>query len=230
MTNNRKEAIQRINVILRLPRVDLAALEEEGWSDLLDDLYYAVFAKRDRTERLKRAHSDGYDGDTFHYAMTRDMIRAAQEGLRGQLLNLRRGRADGEPMMEFALAAHTVYIAWDAKQFAYNYLHRDGPTMLYSTFAHLLDRSGIRPMDFRVCSEPGCQTVYIPLRKPHKGQPLYCDSRHAKNDAAKKYRLRKQGELLLSERARNRRRYRKRVEQMFPGSRLVIKARRPPSK
>jgi hypothetical protein len=129
--------------------------------------------------------------------------------------------------MEFALAPHTVYIAWDAKQFAHRYRYDDGPSMLYAVFVRLLDRSSIRPTDFRVCSAPGRQTVYVPLRKPHKGQPLFCDPRHAKTNASKKYRQGKQEQLRQAEQTRNRHRHRKRIEQMLPGSRIAIKARRP---
>ena len=202
MITLRANDIRRLNVILRLPSVKVDALDEAGWNRLLDDLYFSVFGEKTRVFRQ----------DAFHWGVTKPGVRAAQEGLRAQLPTLRRLKLK-DPAPEFKLSAQTLYIAAGNDGFLSKYLCDDCPTMVYSTLAYLLERSKVRQRDIRTCANDRCETVFIPLRRPHKRQKSYCSQKCGGLIAARKYRRNHATELRAKETDRKHQRYVKAEQQ-----------------
>lgn len=225
MMTLRAHDLRRLNVILRLPWVDVATLNDGQWGTFLDDLYFAVFGERGRVEKLKRAVEAGFDQDIFHIAATRAGVRAAQEGLRAQLPVLQRVKG-GDPAPYFVLSEQRLYVAAGKDGFASRYLCKDCPTMIYSTLAYLLERSGVTQRDILTCSNDRCGAFFVPLRKPHAGQRSFCSQKCGSLIAAREYRRRRAGELPGKERERSRKRYEERVQRRFPARKIKI-SRRP---
>jgi hypothetical protein len=201
--------IKRLNVLLKLPRVNVISLGKPAWKKFLDDLYFAVFGEG-------RIAGNNY----FHTAATRDRVRAALEGLHGHLQTLIKPTwfpaTPNDLLPDFLLAAQEMYIIPDKEGFYVRYATKDFPTMVYQALGYLLEKSKIKKEDILVCANDGCKSLFIPLRKPHKGKQSFCSQECGNLIAARKWRRNKAEELRVKEKERSRRRYEKKVHLKHP--------------
>ncbi|MDA2911409.1 CGNR zinc finger domain-containing protein [Nitrospiraceae bacterium AH_259_D15_M11_P09] len=220
MTRNRAHDLQRLNILLRLAKVDVESLDENRWNALLDELYLAVFGVGGRSVKLNKAIMAGFDQDAFHTAMTREGVRAAQEGLRATLPILQRMKGQ-DPAPSFQLKPQRLFLAHGENGFAVAFLCLDGPTMIYTTLAHVLERSGVRQSEIRTCANERCGASHVPLRTPHAGRPSFCSQRCGNLLAARAYRMKRARQLRKKERERSRRRYEEKVHAVLPGTKIA---------
>ena len=220
MITKRAHDIRRLNILLRLPVVNVAALNNDAWNLLLDDLYFAVFGERGRRERLKKAVESGFDSDLFHNAMDRAGLRDAQEGLRARLPILQRHKAK-DSIPPFELSRQWMYIAAGKEGFESRYASGDCPTTIYSTLAYLLERSKVTQRDILNCANPRCEAFFVSLRKPHARQRSFCSQRCGSLIAARNYRSKKGKMLKAKEKERSRRRYEEKVHAVLPGTKIA---------
>lgn len=199
MINTQAESIRRLNVLLKLPQIDLALLNNGDFETLLDNLYWAILGRKER----KR------EKDVFHAAAQRPGIKEAQETLRGHLASLRYGT--GKEVVELELAKQTLLIVADDKGFAHSYISRDFPTMVYGMLSFLLERAQVKRSDLLTCANEKCRTVFVPLRSRASSDRAFCSPKCANLIAAKEYRKRRAGELKVKERKRSKARYRRKV-------------------
>jgi hypothetical protein len=125
---------------------------------------------------------------------TRQGVRDAQRGLKKYL-------DKNEDANLLPLRASTLVINQDADGFYYTLASPDFPTIVYHMFAHILEASGVRAGDFLHCSY--CNSLFIPLRKPRKGTPVYCSHRCAAVVASRNYRARLAAAKLKSKKAQS---------------------------
>lgn len=213
MITLRAEDLRRLNVILRLPSIDLdRTSKEKKWDVLLEDLCFSVFG-------VKRVPPQ----DAFYVAARPEGIRIAQDVLRTFLPFLQRVPDPKEPLPWLSLCEQRLYIAPRKDGFSTGYIpevsggDRRFATLIYSTLAHLLERSRVHPRDILTCANPQCGACFVPLRRPHAGQKNFCSSRCANLISAREYRQRKADELRAKDRRRNPARYDKKVRKETPG-------------
>ena len=223
MITKRANDIRRLNEILRLPGVNLGALNDDAWNALLDGIYFAVFGQRGRRERLKKAVESGFDSDLFHNTMDRAGLRDAQVGLQVRLPILRRHKAK-DSIPPFELKGQWMYIAAGKEGFEIAYASGDCPTTIYSTLVALLLRSKVTQRDILNCANPRCGAFFVSLRKPHAGQRNFCSQRCGSLIAARDYRSKKGKMLKAKEKERSRKRYEARRQKQLPGQRLKKRA------
>ena len=215
MIKSQAEYIRRLNVLLKLPRIDLRTVTDAGLQTILDDFYWAIFGTKNRRR----------DDDTFHAATTpaRPAIARAQDGLSRELTSLRH---DTEPL-ELELAPQTLCIAANDQGFSPRYVSKDFPTMVYSMLAYLLERSHVGRSDLLTCANVRCLTVFVPVRRRSETAKTFCSPKCANLIAARHYRERKAEELKLSERERNHEKYVKRVHKKHPNAPIGRRPRTP---
>lgn len=223
MINSQAEPIRRLNVLLKLASrgTDLALLNNGAWSKLLDELYWAILAEKQRTLR----------DDVFHHAATRLGVKTAQEGLRGQLSLLQQAQLQKGPLLlenvpSFELTKQTLYLLVDEKGFFPRYVSTDFPTMTYSMLYFLIDRLELKPSDLLTCANEKCRTVFVPVRKRSDDDRAFCSPKCANLIAALEYRRRKGEQLKARERERSSKRYDERVHNK-PGFKNVTIRKRP---
>jgi CGNR zinc finger len=215
------EFIRRLNALLRLagPSTDLALMNNGAWWDLLNDLYWALFAERNRT-----------GNELFEKAADRLGVKTAQEGLRKALPLLKKPDKDNASITQpgLPLEKQEVYIFGDNEGFYYRYLSKDFPTMVNSTLIYLLVESKVKPSDLLTCANQKCATVFVPLRKRSSSDRAFCSAGCANVVVAREYRERKSDELKAKERTR----YVDKVRKKFPGKKVKVgtKARKPKTK
>ena len=73
--------------------------------------------------------------------------------------------------------------------------------------------------DFLTCSNPACQTVFVPLKAACGGAPVLWDTLLA-IDRPRNFRKRNAAKLLASERKRNRKRYDEKLAKQLPGAKI----------
>jgi len=206
MLTRNADLIRRLNILLGLSRVvDLDEIAPAEWDDLLDDLYWAIRASKKRVDDKKNP-------DVFHGAATPLGVRAAQEGLRGQLYQLRHAEPMRVPLLlenypSFELAKQTVYLLADKDGFFIRYVSNDFPTMAYGTICLLIERLKLGPSDFLTCGYEKCQRVFVPLRKPHAAtRRHFCSQKCGNLVSAREFRDAKKEQLKATEKKRNKRR------------------------
>jgi hypothetical protein len=223
MITLRADTLRRLNVILGLgsPIVDIPSPGTDAWNILLDDLFFAVFGQK------KRIPAE----DVFHQSATREGVRAAQEGLRGQLPALQRAKQQRGPLLHesvpsFELSKQTLYLLVDQEGFFGRYVTLDFPTLVYNTLNYLLGRTGIKPSDLLTCANEKCRKLFVPLRKPHKGKKSFCKQKCGNLISAREYRKKRAKQLRKKERLRNQNRYDKKIHEKFPGATIHRRKRR----
>lgn len=215
MITKRATDLRRLNVLLRLSGVNVATLNAGEWAALLDDLYFAEFGTKGRV----------FKQDDFHFSMTRRGVGAAQRELRTKLPILLRLKGT-DPAPFFDLQQHQLYMAWGPDGFATKFRCDDGPTVIYLTLVHLLERARVRQHEMLTCANPHCQAVFVPLRKPHAGQPSFCFKKCENRIAASRYRKKHKPKLRQREQARSQQRYAVKVHKQTPGAKIG-KGRKP---
>ena len=215
MIQGRANDIRRLNVILKLPAIDVEALNEDKWNAFLDDLYFAVFGEKDRVVKE----------NVFHSALTKKGVRAAQEGLRAQLPVLQRHR--GEDLApRFELSKQSLYIAYGRDGFVSKFSSTDCPTMIYTMLAYLLEKSKITQSDILTCANYRCEAHFVPLRKPHEGKRSFCSSQCANLVSAGDYRERNKDKLQPKERGRSQERHENRIRELHPKAKIRKRVRK----
>ncbi len=217
MTINRKAQIQRLNILLHLPNVDVVTLDERGWNALLDKLYFAVHGQRGREFRQ----------DTFHFAMTKSGIVQAQAVLRDRLPLLVRQMGRNDPSIQLELGKHWVLIATDPDgKYHRRYASADGPTLILLTLMECLFDRVMNCRDFRICANSECAAFHVPLRKPHAGKPSYCGKLCSGKIAARRFRKENKAKLRKTELKRNRKRYDEKLAKQLPGAKIRRRVRK----
>src|SRR5262245_38485898 len=145
MLTRNADLIRRLNILLGLTgyQVEIAGMAEPTWNTLRDGLYWAILADKGPIPK----------GTVFEAAATRQGVRAAQEGLRGQLYHLRhavpvRGRLLLENYPSFELAKQRAYLLVDDNGFFPRLVSEDFPTMAYNTLSFLMRELRLKPSDF----------------------------------------------------------------------------------
>jgi hypothetical protein len=207
MLTRNADQIRRLNVLLGLAKVDLEEITPIKWNALLDDLYWAILASKRRI----------YDQTkVFHRAAHRDGVRAAQEGIRGQLYQLQHATPQKGPILlenypSFELAKQTVYLFVGDNGFFPRYVSIDFPTMAYQMLYFLVDKLKLKPSDFLTCGY--CTRVFVPLRKPHGASTRhFCSQRCGNIVSARESRGGSTEEMKAHENERSHRVYKKRIE------------------
>lgn len=208
MLTRNADLIRRLNILLGLTsyQVEIASMTETNWDTLRDDLYWAILAEKGPIPK-----------DTvFEAAATAQGVRAAQEGLRGQLYQLRHAEPVRGPLLLenypfFELAKQRVYLLVDDKGFFPRLVSEDFPTMAYNTLSLLIRELKLKPSDFLTCAHEKCARVFVPLRKPHaKTKKHFCSQRCGNIVSARASRKSKAEEL----RERSHKAYKKKVEKL----------------
>jgi hypothetical protein len=216
MTKARTAGIRRLNILLKLPGVNVFPLNEREWNALLDDLYFAVYGRTGRE----------FKQDTFHFAMTKQGIDRAQSVLRDRLPLLMRKMEGTDSAIQLELEKQWVLIATGPNgKYHRAYASADGPTLIYSTLTNCLIDLQLTCRNLLTCANPACQAVFVPLRKPHAGKPSYCGTRCAQLIAQQNYRKRNTTKLRSSERKRNTKRYVDKMHRQH-GKKVKIQERR----
>jgi len=215
MTLDRKTQIQMLNILLKLPGLDVFPLDERGWNALLDKLYFAVYGETGRE----------FKQDTFHFAMTRAGIARAQGVLRDLLPQLVRPMKGTDPSIKLELEKQWLLIATDQDgRYHRRYAAADGPTLItLSIMERVLDLR-LTCRDFLRCSNPTCGAMFIPRRKPHAGRPPFCGKLCAGKIAAQNFRRKHKKKLRKVEQKRSRKRYEDKVSQI-PGAKIRRRVR-----
>jgi hypothetical protein len=221
MITRNADLIRRLNILLALPNADLGEIIPAKWKDLLDGLYWAVFNDKNRVFR----------SDVFHIAATRDGVRAAQEGIRGQIYFFQHAEQHTSPPIlldkypSFELAKSKAYLFHDEHEgFFVRYVSTDFPTMAYRALFLLLERLKLWPSDLLTCAYEKCGRVFVPLRKPHaKARKHFCSRRCGNIVSARESRLNTDKG---KERERSHKGYKARVEKRGLNSGAVVRRRR----
>jgi len=167
-----RDWVRRLNIMLRFSALNPWHLNNGAWENLLDDLYWAFFAaKRDRQNKESE----------FNQGATRPAVGEAQQGLQ------RLRTSDDPPELSLEKQKLTIYQN-EETGFGYYLWSKHFPTNVYMNFAYLLDLSAVIPRDFLKCAN--CQTPFIPLRKPQKDIPSYCQPKCASVVAMRNLRKR----------------------------------------
>jgi hypothetical protein len=214
MINLQANRIRRLNVLLGLVKKDIGGLGGAEWRALLDDVYFAVLGKRG---------GDPKQETSFHAMTTRQTLRVAQEGLRAWVPLL--GKERNVPLC-FQLEKQALYIHTDDKGFFSRRNSEDCPTMIYEMLAYLLELSQVRPADLLTCANEKCESIFVPLRKPHEGQKSYCSPKCSNLAAARAYRIRQGNDSLEKEKERSHRRYVKKKLAKYPKARIGRRPRK----
>jgi hypothetical protein len=208
MTPTQRSKVERINILLRFAKEEIGHLDNGDLQELLDDLYFAIYAKKDR-----RPKAD----DLFHAVAKRTGLVAARKELAEWLSVLRAGGLAHFPISEHEMGLKGFDNGFQRILLPPGYPHgKDYPpelfgTMIYSTLAHLFETSQINPSDLHICPNHECERYFIPLRKPPKGKRAFCSTRCSHLVAVWEYRERKRDELKAQEKRRSKQRYRKKV-------------------
>jgi hypothetical protein len=222
MLTRKAEDIKRLNSLLGLPKADIDSLTSDRWNRLLDDLWFGIFGKGQRV----------YQEDVFHQAASRDGVRAAQEGLRGQLYQLQHAAAQHgaiklERYPSFELAKQTIYLIVDDEGFFPRYVSTDFPTMVYQMLYFLIDKLKLKPSDFLTCDYEKCARVFVPLRRPHsKAGKHFCSQRCGNIVSARESRANRTAEMKERENERSHGVYKRRVEKVRGRPTAVKRLRR----
>lgn len=177
MPQNKIANIQRLNVLLRLPKVAVDDLDAAGWEGLLDELYWALYGSKQRVK--------GVD-TTFHLAATKEGVKRAQAGVESQLYKLQKGSAD--EAASFPLNIQALYVFATKTGFAGKYFTNDLPSMVYEQLRFLLETPGVKQSDLLTCATD--ETVFVPLRKRAKHKPVFCSQKCASLASARAFRTR----------------------------------------
>jgi len=135
-----------LNALLRFSNENIGLLNNGAFEKLLDSVYYAIFAKKERPRR----------DDIFHAVADRQGLITAQEGLAQWLPVLKAGA-----LAHFPLSAHEVELQGN-EGFARTHLPPGYPhwikqppeyfgTMIYTSFVNLFVSSNIKPSDLQIC-------------------------------------------------------------------------------
>jgi hypothetical protein len=185
---------QRLNVLLRFAHVDPWTLNDDALEKLRADIAFAVIG-------LPIGPQRGEPFEPFNRMATREALRQAQRGLdRALKLLLVAGR--GLPKTaEFKLAKSTLRIyVTEAHGYFHGFESEHLATLVYVTLAELLKESNVKPSEILHCSL--CDTLFVPLRKPRKGLPIYCSHRCGSVIASRAFRKR-QAEARLKKRGQS---------------------------
>jgi len=176
MPESKISTTQRLNVLLRLPKIAVDELDAADWEKLLDELYWALFGSKQRVK--------GVD-TTFHLAATKEGVKRAQAGIESQLYKLQKGKPD-ELAASFPLNIQALYISASKTGFVGKYFTNDLPSMVYEQLRFLLETPGLKQSDLLTCATD--QTVFVPLRKRAKNKPVFCSQKCASLASARAFR------------------------------------------
>ncbi len=199
----RANLIRRVNIILGLATRDIRMLREDAREELLNDLYWALFAVKER----KRKDSP------FHRTTTDEAIKTVQDDLRRELPLIQRGKP-----AQFELSKQTLNFLQDQDGVFFKSSDTDFPTMVYETLRYLLTHIGLKGTDLLACANEKCRAIFVPLRRPHKNVKSFCSQKCGNLIAAREYRKKKAEEIREKERERSHKQYEKRVHKKYPGA------------
>ena len=177
--------LRRLNVLLRFARIDPGNLDNGALAKLLDEVFFAVEGNLDPVARkLLRGR--------FDLIATRPALREAYNGLNGAL----RGLFDAPPqlgfhmaMLELARQKVEIKVPRVGGTFDAWFGGDDFPSEVYRAFADVLKASAVQRSDFLHCSY--CNGLFVPLRKPRKGTPVYCSTKCSTVIGSRNYRKRR---------------------------------------
>jgi hypothetical protein len=176
--------LRRLNVFLQFARVDPWTLSNGAFERLRDQMFLAVegHVANPVARKLVRGH--------FDLIATRQALREAYDGLNdaieGLLVIPKTGLAQFVPRFKLVGQELTIFTTNDG--FAVRLDTKHFPSQVYKAFADALEASGVKPSDFLHCSY--CNNLFVPLRKPRKGTPVYCSPKCANVIASRDYRAR----------------------------------------
>jgi hypothetical protein len=188
---------RRLTALLRFARVDLGLLDNGALEKLKGEIYFAVMGEVSPPE-------DQVFRPIFDDSATREALSEAQRGLSRALQRLLVTSTTAGPLTQFErarfkLAGQELSIGFVKGAFVVRSHTDHFPSQVYKAFTDILKACGLKPGDFRTCSH--CETLFIPLRTPHKGMPTYCSQRCAGIVAARMFRKR-QAEARLKKKRR----------------------------
>lgn len=168
----RKDALRRLNLLLKLPGLKLLELDDEAWEALFDELHQAIFGSR-----RQRGQSDD-----FHFSLASDCRpKSGVSQIQGKIRELVQAGSSGSGLVQFQLERHRFLIAPKATKFGTAYRCEDLKTFLSLALFDLLRVTQVTPQDILTCSAPDCGAHFVPLRKPHPGERPYCPGRPCGN-------------------------------------------------
>lgn len=220
MLTRNADMIGRLNVLLDLASKVIDELDSAGVSELQGNLYWAVYGGK----------LDLKADSSFDLAATRDGMRAAQEGIRGQLHPLRHAPPMSPGTLfdcypSFDLSRQTVRLFSDDEGFFTRYESRDFPTMAYGALCFLVERLKLKPGDFLSCDYERCKRVFVPMRKPHaQAKQHFCSQRCANIVSARNSRTNNP----QRERERLHKKYKSKVRKSYPNAPVARKPRKKP--
>ena len=176
--------LRRLNVLLGFARVDPWTLSNGALEKLLDQMFFALEGNPGPVAReLLRQR--------FDRIATREALREAH----GEIKDALEGLFVKPPQLGFRTATleltgqkHQIMVPRDGGTFIFSSQSNHFPSQVYDAFYKVLEASGVKPDDFLHCSY--CGNLFVPLRKPGKGTPVYCSPKCANVIASRDYRAR----------------------------------------
>jgi hypothetical protein len=125
----------------------------------------------------------------FDDSATREALSEAQRGLDRMLKRLLVKPATGlSALFKIKLVRQELLIIPTKEAVDFQFTTDHFPSEVYRAFAEAFKASGVKRTDFLHCSQ--CDDLFIPLRKPRKGTPVYCSHNCASVVASRNYRAR----------------------------------------
>jgi hypothetical protein len=181
-----RDWLRRLNVLLRFARVDMRKLDDRAFRKLQDEMYFAV-------DRDPGPPENQVTRTMFDARATREAFSEAQPELARALQRLlvdltKLGPLAQFELARFKLAGEELSIGVIKGAFDFRSHTNHFPSQVYKAFRDALKASGVKPTDFLHCSH--CDTVFVPLRKPRKGTPVYCSAKCSTVVGSRNYRAR----------------------------------------